>query len=77
MRHKNFRTFLITALIFICSGELFAQQAFDQYGFGDRAFLIQSAMETGKSANGFWDIPGTPGCCSFILSESRCICKCS
>ncbi len=38
-----------------------AQQAVDQYGFGQRAFLIQSALESGKSANGLWDVPGKPG----------------
>lgn len=40
---------------------LLAQQAVDQYGFGQRAFLIQSALESGKSANGLWDVPGKPG----------------
>lgn len=45
--------------VFFISGG-FSQQANDQYGFGERAFLIQSALEAGKSAYGFWDVPGTP-----------------
>ncbi len=40
---------------------LYPQQANDQYGFGGRTFLIQSALEVGKSANGIWDVPGKPG----------------
>lgn len=38
-----------------------SQQAVDQYGFGGRTFLIQSALEVGKSTNGIWDVPGKPG----------------
>lgn len=48
------------AFIFF-SSSLSAQAANDQYGFSNRAFLIQSALEVSKSAKGFWDVPGKPG----------------
>ncbi len=60
MIRKILRT-LFAAAVLLFSTEIFAQQAVDQYGFGNRAFLIQSALEAGKSAYGFWDVPGTPG----------------
>ncbi len=60
MNQKTFKTLIVSALVLLFSTAVFAQQAFDQYGFGNRAFLIQSALEVGKSANGFWDVPGTP-----------------
>jgi hypothetical protein len=59
---KTFKGFCVSILMttfFMTAGN--AQQANDQYGFGDRAFLIQTALEAGKTANGFWDIPGKPG----------------
>jgi hypothetical protein len=40
---------------------LYPQEANDQYGFGGRTFLIQSALEVGKSTKGIWDVPGKPG----------------
>lgn len=52
-----------------------AQKANDQYGFGDRAFLIQSAVDSGKSANGFWDVPGKPGKTNGNLSDGRLVKK--
>jgi hypothetical protein len=60
MNHKILRTLIVSALLLLFSTASFSQQAFDQFGFGDRAFLVQSALEAGKSANGFWDVPGTP-----------------
>ncbi len=48
--------FAITASI----SENYAQQAHDQYGFGNRTFLIQSALMSGKTPNGLWDVPGKP-----------------
>lgn len=60
MNQKKFKTLIVSALMLLFSVSVFAQQAYDQFGFGDRAFLIQSALEVGKSANGFWDVPGTP-----------------
>jgi hypothetical protein len=60
MSQKIFKTLFAAAVVLLFSTSVFAQQANDQYGFGNRIFLIQSALEVGKSANGLWDIPGTP-----------------
>lgn len=61
MKEKILRLAAISALMLIFSTAAgIAQQAHDQYGFGNRVFLIQSAPEVGKSANGLWDIPGQP-----------------
>jgi len=61
MSQKIFRTLIIAAVVFLFSAsDSFAQKAHDQYGFGNRVFMIQSAFEVGKSAYGLWDIPGTP-----------------
>ncbi|HPR38865.1 MAG TPA: hypothetical protein PLT13_14810 [Spirochaetota bacterium] len=61
MNQKIFRTLIAAAVVFVFSAaDSFAQQAVDQYGFGNKVFMIQSALEVGKSANGLWDIPGTP-----------------
>jgi hypothetical protein len=62
MNRKIFTALCFSATLLVfpaVNGE--AQQAVDQYGFGQRAFLIQSALESGKSANGLWDVPGKPG----------------
>jgi hypothetical protein len=60
MKKKIFKLAAVSALMLIFSAAGIAQQAHDQYGFGNRVFLIQSAPEVGKSANGLWDIPGAP-----------------
>lgn len=61
MKEKILRLAAISAFMLIITAAAgIAQQAHDQYGFGNRVFLIQSAPEVGKSANGLWDIPGTP-----------------
>jgi len=61
MKKKILKLAAVSALMLILSAAAgIAQQAHDQYGFGNRVFLIQSALEVGKSANGFWDIPGEP-----------------
>jgi hypothetical protein len=49
---------ILMTVFFMTAG--YAQKAFDQYGFGNRAFLVQSALEARKSAKGFWDVPGVP-----------------
>lgn len=59
-----------SAVTVLCSG-VNAQQAVDQYGFGDRAFLVQSALEAGKTAYGFWDVPGTPRKTNGNLTDMR------
>ncbi|PKL19298.1 MAG: hypothetical protein CVV49_01565 [Spirochaetae bacterium HGW-Spirochaetae-5] len=60
MKNKRIRLFIVSISIFMMSAvNIYAQQAFDQYGFSNRAFLIQSALEAGKSGYGFWDVPGT------------------
>jgi len=61
MKKKLLILAAVSALMMIFSAAGIAQQAHDQYGFGNRVFLIQSALEAGKSANGLWDIPGHPG----------------
>ena len=60
---KSIRRKIFVLLFSLCAGItfLYSQQANDQYGFGGRTFLIQSALEVGKSANGIWDVPGQPG----------------
>jgi hypothetical protein len=74
MKNKRIKLFIVSISIFMfAAADSFAQQAFDQYGFGDRAFLIQSALETGKSANGFWDVPGTPGKTNGNLTDGRTV----
>jgi hypothetical protein len=60
MRKKIFSTLMSAALLSLLPLMASAQQAEDQYGFGNRVFLIQSSLEVGRSANGLWDIPGTP-----------------
>ncbi len=61
MKKKILKLAAVSALMLILSAAAgIAQQAHDQYGFGNRVFLIQSAPEVGKSANGLWDIPGQP-----------------
>ncbi len=61
MSQKIFRTLIAAAAVFIfATADSFAQQAVDQYGFGNRVFMIQSSMEVGKSPTGLWDIPGAP-----------------
>jgi hypothetical protein len=61
MKKKIFKLAAVSALMLVFSAAAgIAQQAHDQYGFGNRVFLIQSALEVGKSANGLWDIPGAP-----------------
>lgn len=60
MSRKFFRMIIAAGLMLAVSVPVFSQQAVDQYGFGNRVFMIQSAIEVGKSANGLWDIPGAP-----------------
>lgn len=61
MKKKILKLAAVSALMLVFSAAAgIAQQAHDQYGFGNRVFLIQSALEVGKSANGLWDIPGAP-----------------
>ncbi len=72
MKKKILKLAAVSALILILSATAgMAQEAFDQYGFGDRAFLVQSALESGKSAKGFWDIPGTPGKTNGNFTDNR------
>ncbi len=60
MKKNYLKLWFISAIMLILPATAgIAQEAFN-HGFGNRAFLIQSAPEVGKSANGFWDIPGTP-----------------
>lgn len=66
---RRFSICFFTLLFFITAGK--ALHAEDQYGFGDRAFLIQSALETGKSAKGFWDVPGNPRKTNGNLTDLR------
>ncbi|MBN1500649.1 MAG: hypothetical protein JW982_10855 [Spirochaetes bacterium] len=49
---------VVTLMLVGMTTSNFAQSANDQYGFGNRVFLIQSALESGKTANGLWDVPG-------------------
>ncbi|MFA5518008.1 MAG: hypothetical protein WDA74_02005 [Spirochaetota bacterium] len=61
MKNKILKLAAIPAFMLIISAAaVIAQSAHDQYGFGNRVFVIQSALEAGKSTNGLWDIPGTP-----------------
>ena len=62
MKQKIIKIAAITSFMLIISAAAaIAQQAHDQFGFENRVFLIQSALEVGKSSNGLWDIPGQPG----------------
>ncbi len=49
---------ILISVLFIFSATAYTK-AHDQYGFGNREFLIQSALEAGKSTRGIWDLPGT------------------
>lgn len=52
------KTGIFFVLFFLVTGTAFSESV-DQYGFGDRTFLIQSALEGGKSSKGIWDLKGT------------------